>query len=464
MNAVDIAWRNVVRNRRRSALTLLALAVGSMAILLFAGYVRDNEQGLETITVRSHGHLQVVRRDYLDFGRGDPGRFSIRGYEALMNQIALDPALAPLLAVVTPTLHVEGVAGNFSAGVSSNFVGEGVVPSDYRALLSWDGFRSGIPPGESALAEERTESGVIGFRLAQSLALCAALRLEDCKLLPPPPEQLGTGALPPDLASIAHLQEVPREEQVRDTRPLIDLLAASAGGLPNVVRMSVAKSERQAIREIDSMYVAMPLRLAQRLVFGPDERAASAIVVQLKHSDMLPAAQRRLDELVQGSRESLQVLNFHETSPVFDQIVASYESVFQFIAVLMAVIALFSVANAVHMAVGERKVEIGTLRALGFQRGSIRSVFVLEGAMLGLLGASAGAAAAMAAAIAINRSHLSWTPPGRSHAIPLRVEMFGSPWIIAAAILGLSLVACLSALWPANAAARMEVTEALRHG
>ena len=462
MNIISLAARNVLRNARRSGLTAVALVVGTLAILVFGGYVNDNIYGLQTITVRQHGHLQVVRTDYLDFGRGDPGRFSIRDYDALLNKIRTDGVLAPMLAAATPVLHVEGAAGNFSAGAASSFSGIGVLPEEYATLLAWDGFGLRIPPGKSSLRADAPDGGIVGFRMAQLLALCGSLKLTGCKELPPrrsADPQADT--LPEDIAALGQVEQA-QMAGTQSGEVSIELLAASPSGLPNVVRMNVIKAERQAIRDLDALYVAMPLPLAQRLVFGPNEQAVSAIVIQLKHTDMLEAAQVRLNQLVKDSGQ-LEVLTFHQVSPVYDQIVSSYTSVFTFIAILMGLIALFSIANAINMAVGERIGEIGTLRSLGFQRSSIRLIFILEGALLGVFGTVVGAVVAILAQYGLLISRLTWTPPGRSTPIPLRIDVLSSPSMIAATVFGLAAVACLSALWPANRAARMEVTEALRH-
>jgi putative ABC transport system permease protein len=467
MNAVALASRNVRRNGRRSLLTLLALIVGTMGILMFGGYVNDTIQGLQTTTVRTYGHLQVVPRDYLDFGRGNPGRFSIRDYETLLAEIRQDPVLVPMLNVVTPVLEVEGVAGNFALGASSNFVGEGAVPAERTKQLAWDGFSMSIPAAASALREDRPDGGVVGLRMAQLLMLCDALQIADCRRLPADTKSAdaidrpGEADVPADIALAASLA---RPGNARGAETSIELIAASPGGLPNVVRLNVLKAERQGVRQIDSMYVAMPLGLAQRLVFGPEVRAVSAIVVQLKHTDMLPAAEQRLNQIVAAVQEPLEVVTFHQVSPVYDQIVATYNTIFQFIAALMAVITLFSIANTVNMAVGERVGEIGTLRSLGFPRGTIRRIFVAEGALLGIVGTLVGALAAiMVSEGVINLAGLSWTPPGRTQAIPIHVDILASPLTIAGTVLGLAVVACVSALWPAHKASRLEVTKALSH-
>ncbi len=61
-----------------------------------------------------------------------------------------------------------------------------------------------------------------------------------------------------------------------------------------------------------------------------------------------------------------------------------------FIAILMAVGASFAAMNTMYAAVARRTREIGTLRAIGFSRGSILLSFVIESVLIALLGGALG--------------------------------------------------------------------------
>ena len=65
MMTIKIAFRNILRNLRRSTMTLLAIAVGAIGIVLFGEFVRFVTLGLETGAVQRVGHLTVFRRGYL---------------------------------------------------------------------------------------------------------------------------------------------------------------------------------------------------------------------------------------------------------------------------------------------------------------------------------------------------------------------------------------------------------------
>lgn len=462
MNTVHLAWRNLLRNRRRSLLTLAAIAVGSIAVLLFGGYVASTVMVLHTETVRTVGHLQIQQRGHLDFGRANPGRFAVRDYPALIARLRADEQLAQLLAVVTPVLHVQGVAGNFAAGASSGYFGLGVVPADETAMLAWDGLKTGRAPSASTLRDDAPEAGVIGRGLAQLLALCDALEVRGCKQMPAETTPADAAELPADVAGLAASAPAPTDS-TRSGKVRIELLAASPGGAPNVISMQVLRAEQQGVREIDNALVSMPLGLAQRMIFGTGEPAASALVVQLKDSGDLERARQRIGEIIANAPQALEVFDFHVINPSIDQIIGMFTAIFRFIALLMGVVALFSVANAVNMAVSERIGEIGTLRALGLKRGHIRRMFVAEGALLGLMGGLLGTVLAIALDLAIRRSGMQWTPPGRTASVPLGVDVLGDPRLVVFTLLAMIVLAAVSSWLPARRAARMEVAEALRH-
>ena len=48
MKTLVLALRNLMRNRRRSLTTLLAMTIGACAVLLFGGYSTNINYGLQT--------------------------------------------------------------------------------------------------------------------------------------------------------------------------------------------------------------------------------------------------------------------------------------------------------------------------------------------------------------------------------------------------------------------------------
>jgi putative ABC transport system permease protein len=462
MRTLSLAWRNLLRNARRSLTTLAAMVIGVVTILTFGGYSLNIIYGLETQTVRQMGHLQIQHKDYFLYGSGNPAAYGVPAYERIIDIITRDPVLAPMLTVVTPTLSLGGIAGNFSAGVSRTIFGRGVVVEDQNRMRQWNEYGFPGKPRPLALTGTDDDAAIIGKGVARVLQLCRSLGVTDC---PQPDTPATEGAsVPADIAALA-MRESKQSVTLPAGEARIELLASNARGMPNVAALRVVKAEGLGFKEMDDMYVGLHLARAQRLVYGGDTPQVTAIVVQLTHTSRIPAAKARIEELLATTLkgESLHVQDFKALNPFYSQVVTMFGAIFGFIAVLIGAIVLFTVSNTMSMAVVERTTEIGTLRAIGLRRSGIRRLFVGEGLLLGLIGAAVGVVAALGLAWLINHSGLTWTPPGQADPIPLTVRVWGELRMILGTAAGLALVAVVSAWWPAWRAAGKNIVDALRH-
>jgi putative ABC transport system permease protein len=400
-------------------------------------------------------------------GAGNPAAYGIDHYQQVMKLIERDPVVGPMINVITPTQSLVGIAGNFSGSVeaSKTFLGTGLIPSNRERLRQWDEFgaSAGYVP-DRRMSDDDSSRGVIGVGLARVLGLCGPLGLQGCPPLPATetPSAASAAAARHELAELA-ARDLASDAQRSGPSPQIDLLAATAGGAPNVVQLAVGGAEPQGVKELDDNFIAMPLGLAQQLVYGRGEHKATGIVLQLHRSEDLPAARARLTALFRQNQLDLEVRDFGELSPFYGQVVKMFSSIFLFIALVMGVIVLFAVINTMTMNVMERTNEVGTTRALGVRRAGIRAQFMVEGVLIGAIGATVGAALALAIAALVNHAGLSWIPPGNATAVPLRLDVAGRALLVGGAWLGLAIVTTLAALLPANRAARLPVVDALRH-
>jgi putative ABC transport system permease protein len=444
-----------------------AVAAGALALLLFGGFAAYIFAGLETNNVQRIGHLTVFRAGYFLLGAGNPAAYGIDHYRDVIALIERDPVVGPMINVITPTQSLVGIAGNFSGSVeaSKTFLGTGLIPSNRERMRQWDEFRAsaGYVP-DRRMSDDDPSGGEIGVGLARVLGLCGPLGLHGCPALPAARSFSGetTGAAQRDLTDLA-ARDLAAGAQGSNPTPQIDLLAATAGGAPNVVQLAVGGAEPQGVKELDDNFVAMPLGLAQQLVYGRGEHKATGIVLQLHRSEDLPAARARLTTLFRQKHLDLEVRDFGELSPFYGQVKNMFSAIFLFIALVMGVIVLFAVVNTMTMNVMERTNEVGTIRALGVRRAGIRSQFTVEGVLIGAIGATVGAVLALAIAALVNHAGLTWIPPGNATAVPLRLDVAGRAALVGGAWLGLAIVTTLAALLPANRAARLPVVDALRH-
>jgi putative ABC transport system permease protein len=464
MKTLSLALRNLLRNRRRSVTTLLAMIIGASSILLFGGYSRNITYGLQTSYVQRSGHLQIQHKDYFLYGSGNPAAYGIAGYQGMIDILRKDPVLAPMLTVVTPTLQLGGIAGNFSAGVSRTVLGTGAVVDEQNRMREWNDYGYPLRTRSQALTGTRQDAAVIGNGVARVLQLCGPLKVRNCAQPPMPVEREGAPA-PDDIAALSALEKPVQAAQPGAGETRIEMLAADAHGAPNVASLNVVKAEDQGVKELDDVAIAMHLTQAQRLIYGSAPPKVTAILLQLQHTSQIPAAKARLEQLLATTwrEQPLETLDYTTLNPFYGQSIGMFAAIFGFIAVLIGAIVLFTVGNTMSMAVVERTVEIGTLRAVGLRRGGIRRLFICEGLALGLAGAVIGVLLSLAIAAIVNHSGLTWLPPGRVEPVPLTIRVWGETRMIIGTAVGLVLVAALSAWWPANRAARMNIVDALRH-
>ncbi|HVR60428.1 MAG TPA: FtsX-like permease family protein [Polyangia bacterium] len=132
------------------------------------------------------------------------------------------------------------------------------------------------------------------------------------------------------------------------------------------------------------------------------------------------------------------------------------------ITILLGIV-IIGIMNTMWIAIRERTREIGTLRAIGMQRGSVLWMFLLESLMLGLIGTVAGSLAGTAIANALNGLHVK---------VPISVQLFlmsdhlhlavhGS--LLGKVIAGITLITGVAALYPALRAARLRPVAAMSH-
>lgn len=136
------------------------------------------------------------------------------------------------------------------------------------------------------------------------------------------------------------------------------------------------------------------------------------------------------------------------------------QSIFSAMIRLSTVIAAgFSIASILFMSVTSKRREIGILKAIGATRRQIAGIFAIEGALIGVVGATLGCAIGISIAKWMTTIMIVSQFSGRLERmfpIQLTPEMVGVPALIAIAI-GL-----LAALYPARKAATVDPIEVIR--
>jgi len=195
-----------------------------------------------------------------------------------------------------------------------------------------------------------------------------------------------------------------------------------------------------------------------------EEMEISEVAIRLKHFDRLYAVYNTLYTLLSGElnkqgKPAFEVHTWEGLSPFYN-IARMIDMMSIFIKAMLIAIVLISVMNVMIMAVYERIREIGTIAAIGTLPGKILSMFVVEGFLLGIIGAIAGNILGTAIVYVLKLLRITFDF-GRQTGLVL------SPTVAMTDILMISLivivVAVLGSLQPALKASRMEPIKALRH-
>jgi putative ABC transport system permease protein len=132
------------------------------------------------------------------------------------------------------------------------------------------------------------------------------------------------------------------------------------------------------------------------------------------------------------------------------------------VAAVAMVVAALGIANTMLMSVLERTREIGVMKAVGAGNGQLQLIFLVEGALIGLVGGALGLALGWGLSFPADdwlRSMVS-----RDLKIELKESIFVfPPWMQASVMAFSLLVTIMAALYPARRAARVDPVTALRH-
>ena len=408
---MKLAVRNLFRNGRRSLFTVLAIALGFLAVNVLGGftaYIFTNLQD-SYIYAEANGHLTIFHAGFLDQGKLDPTRYLLG--ETQLAAIRKVAARHPEVLVSTPQLQISGLLSN--GQVSTIFVGTGRVPSDIEAIGKLGGGSARVKLYDGQVLRDQVSQGI---GVSHGLARVLNLKLGDTAVA----------------------------------------MAPTVSGQVNALDAQLYQLIDAPIEALEDKLAVVPLKFAQELYDTASVDRVTLLLDSTAHTESI----RTL--LVREFREAglaVEIKTWNELSPFYTKVKKMFDVIFAISFLIVFTIVVMSVVNTFTMAVMERTREIGTLRALGVKRRGIVALFSLESVVLGGVGSAVGIALTWTVVLLVGWLQPTWIPPQIARRVPLQIHLVPQFWLFST--LMLVLLSMLSAILPARKAARMSITNAL---
>jgi len=417
-NMIRLALRGMMRNRRRSLMTLLAIAFGFSAIALFAGYTHNVYDGLSRQSIHGEmlGHLTLSKRGMRKEGRLDPERYLLTATEvAAITKLLQDEQHVEMVA---PRLALSGLVSNGRA--STIFIAEGIEPEAVVKL------RSG------SLTEAEKKSGRFDNMW---------MRLDA--------ERPEVVSLAEGLVELLHLKE---GEQAQ-------VLVNTLSGQANAADITLGKGFNTGNAGSNDKFAFVSLVLARTLLDA--EGRADRLTILLDDKNQTEAMRDRLLARLGAAGFDVEIMTWQELSDFYNQVHGMFDMIFGFIFSIVLTVVVMSVANSMGMTVIERTREIGTLRAIGLKRSGVVRLFTMESMLLTLIGCAAGLLITLLVRWGVNAADISYIPPNSAGRVPLLIDLDIMRTLFTFLLMGV--VGTLAAWMPARRAAQKDIIDALGH-
>ncbi|AZO93162.1 FtsX-like permease family protein [Halocella sp. SP3-1] len=354
-----IAWRSIMRNKRRSLLSLGLIIVSIAVLFLLKGYFTSTFEGLQMMAIREYSNLQIAKEGFWD--KSVDRKVLSKDDIAKINEILNNKEH---VTDYTRTLQVSGILGTEKRSTIVSAMG---VETDYKQNIS-------------------IKSGTSLFPGDQDRVI------------------VGQG-----IKKILNIEE---DEWV-------SIMATTIDGAYNAGSLQLSGSFSIGNDDADSHYIMMPLSFAQILlntegvdkfkVLLTDTKLTDRTIVELK-SDFKEAG---LD---------VEMRSWEDLAAFYHQVRGLYETAFLFLSMLIFLLIFISILEIMSMSFFERMNEIGTVRAIGTRQSQVFTQLIQEALIIGVIGGVLGITLGWIAGNIVNSLNIIYTPPNTQE-VPLYIKL-----------------------------------------
>jgi putative ABC transport system permease protein len=398
-----LGFKNIIKNFRRSLITMISIIIGMTSCLLTYGFFNWNINELKESMIHSGiGHYQLYSKGFSKFGSDDPYKYLIKDVDPILKELRSIPGIE----LVTTRMAFSGILS--SGDKSTVTIGEAGNPDNETKLNAYSGLQSG-----TNLSSGKPNGLIMGDGVARKLSA-----------------------------------------KMGDTLTLMGNM--KDGGI-NAVDLELVGITHSGYSDLDNMSVSTSLGVIQNLL--NIDHSVQKIVVLLKNTK---DTKKTLSKIIQICKKyQLEYKDWETLAEFYRSVKLMYDVVFYIIILIVLAIVTFTISNTVNMNLNDRFREIGTIRALGTKRIQVALIFIVESLLLGVIGGFIGLVISF---IFIGFTELIGGIPVMIKGTAQPMHIFFHPDVAAIVICMtlFSLVAMLASIIPSQRASKISISEALR--
>lgn len=404
MKWLTFALRNVGRNRRRSMMTILLTAVGTLGILSTGGFALYTYDSLKEFSARTTGHAIVTHAEYFMRDEEMPMELGLDNADDIKNRFQK----LPEVRTIVTSIEFTGLISNGEK--STIYMAKGVEPKFFNQTGPTMQLKQGKFLSRKLDSTEEPQV-MLGEGLARSLKA-----------------EIGTS---------------------------LTLLSTTSDGALNAMDVAVRGIFSTGVPDVDDRFAYVHLQNAQELLLTDKVSQIALYFKELNKTDQFV-------ERLKKTYPELAVSHWQDRAFFYKGVKNLYDRIFGVMGVVIMMMIGFAIFNTMAMAVIERTREIGTLRAMGSFPFEIKKVFLLEALIISLAGVFVGIILDLILVLGLIFFDVQMPPPpGQSSGYPLRVNF--SLDLVLAVVAVMVVLAQISAWFASNKGTRKPITEALAY-
>ena len=411
--SLRVAYLNLLRNRRRSLLSVFIITIAVFALTCAGGFGLYTYDSLKESTARDTGHITVSQPGFFEQDEDTPLENGLSDAQAISKLILANEEVRG----VQPRIEFTGLISNGTK--STIFVGSGVNDREFDMKGPFLDVRAGktLSSIHSSRYNPAEPEVMLGVELAKNLKVAVG--------------------------------------------DWVTLLATTSDGALNAFDFKVRGIYSTGVPELDKRQLYLHIQSAQELLVSSKVSTLSVFLFETEKTAQIQSwISHQLSNV--ALEQPIELTPWQDRAFFYTKVKDLYDRIFGIMGAVMALVVFVALFNTMTMSVTERTREIGTLSALGTYPSDIVYGFVREAGLLALIGALVGGflSAATSALLFVVDIQMP-PPPGRSDGYPLNV--YFSFELLAICAVGVIAI-CISAAWlSARKGVNKPITEALAY-